>query len=96
MPKVFRATLGVAAFSTFVGIFSHIFGDNDTPANDTLNVKALGFEPLANLASDNSLNLDESALSEGLSPENYQKLTKAISGLGHVGEGHCAVIGNQS
>ena len=76
--------------------FDHIFGDNDTPADDALNVEALGFEPLANLASNNSLNLNESALSEGLSSENYQKLTKAISGLGHVGEGHCAVIGNQS
>jgi hypothetical protein len=76
--------------------FDHIFGDNDTPADDALNVEAIGFEPLANLASGNSLNLDESALSERLSPENYQKLTKAIAGLGHVGEGHCAVIGNQS
>ncbi len=75
--------------------FDHIFGDNDTPADDALNVAALGFEPLANLASDNSVNLDESALSDGLSPENYQKLTKAIASLGHVGEGHCAVISNQ-
>jgi hypothetical protein len=75
--------------------FDHIFGDKDTPADDPLNVGALEFEPLANLASGNSLNLDESALSEGLSPENYQKLTKAIVGLGHVGEGHRAVIGDR-
>ncbi|MGF1540580.1 MAG: DUF4382 domain-containing protein [Pleurocapsa sp.] len=75
--------------------FDHIFGDNDAPADDALNVEALGFEPLANLASGNSLNLDESTMSDGLSPENYQKLTKAIAGLGHVGEGHCAVISNQ-
>ncbi len=70
--------------------FDHIFGDNEAPADDALNLEALGFEPLADLASGNSLDLDESALSEELSPENYQKLTKAISGLGHVGEGHCA------
>jgi hypothetical protein len=76
--------------------FDHIFGDKDTPADDALNVGALGFEPLASLASGNSLNLDESALSQELSPENYQKLTKAIVGLGHVGEGHCAVMSDRS
>ena len=72
--------------------FDHIFGDSETPADDALNAEAVGFQPLADLASGNSLDLNESELSEGLSPENYQKLTKAISGLGHVGEGHCAVI----
>ena len=74
--------------------FDHIFGDEATPAEDTLNVEALGFEPLAILASGDRLEVDESILSAQLSPENYQKLTKAISGLGHVGEGHCAASSN--
>ncbi len=70
--------------------FDHIFGNKETSADDALNLEALGFEPLAVLASGDRLSADESVLSEELSPENYQKLTKAISSLGHVGEGHCA------
>lgn len=69
--------------------FDHLFGDQSTPADDALNLEALGFQPLANLASANQLNLDQTTLSQQLAPENYQKLTNAIVGLGHVGEGHC-------
>ena len=71
--------------------FDHIFGDADTPASDALNQGALGFGPLANLASNGTLQLDEAELSNQLSEPEYQQLTEAISGLGHVGEGHCVV-----
>ncbi len=72
--------------------FDHIFGDGETSADDALNVDALGFEPLAQLASANDLTIDDDTLTQQLSPEDQEKLTKAIIGLGHVGEGHCAVI----
>ena len=71
--------------------FDHIFGDADTPAEDALNQDALGFQPLANLASNGTLQLDEAELANQLSDREYQQLTEAISGLGHVGEGHCVV-----
>ena len=75
--------------------FDHIFGDADTPAEDALNQDALGFEPLADLASNGMLQLTDTELAEGLSKPEYQKLTEAVSGLGHVGEGHCVVNNSQ-
>ena len=72
--------------------FDHIFGDRETSPDDALNVDALGFEPLAKLASGDSLTIDDATLDQQLSPEDQEKLTKAVIGLGHVGEGHCAVI----
>ena len=72
--------------------FDHIFGDSETSPDDALNVDALGFEPLAKLASNDSLTIDDATLTQQLSPEDQEKLTKAIIGLGHVGEGHCAVV----
>ncbi len=72
--------------------FDHIFGDSETSPDDALNVDALGFEPLAKLASSDSLTIDDAILEQQLSPEDQEKLTKAVIGLGHVGEGHCAVI----
>ena len=72
--------------------FDHIFGDADTPSQDALNQDALGFQPLAKLASNGTLQLDNEELASQLSTEDYQKLTEAITGLGHVGEGHCEMI----
>ena len=72
--------------------FDHIFGDSETSPDDALNVDALGFEPLAKLASGDSLTIDDATLDQQLSPEDQEKLTKAVIGLGHVGEGHCAAI----
>ena len=74
--------------------FDHIFGDAKAPVGDALNQDALGFQPLADLTISQSLELDEQDLSSSLSSQNYQKLTEAVLGLGHVGEGHC-VISNQ-
>ncbi len=75
--------------------FDHIFGDANTPSDDALNQDALGFQPLADLAVNESLELNETDLSTSLSPQNYQKLTEAVLGLGHVGEGHCVVSTSQ-
>jgi hypothetical protein len=73
--------------------FDHIFGDADTPASDSLNQDAVGFEPMAALAQDGTLKADMATLEQKLSKEDYQKLQQAIAGLGHVGEGHCRLEG---
>jgi len=72
--------------------FDHLFGDGDAPADDEINTGALGFEPLATLASDGTLELDEEQLKSELSPEEYQKLQEILPSLGHVGEGHCEAL----
>ncbi|HHP7229885.1 MAG TPA: DUF4382 domain-containing protein [Xenococcaceae cyanobacterium] len=72
--------------------FDHIFGDGEASADDAINVGALGFAPLAQLASGDRLIVDDATLSQKLSPEDQKTLNKALIGLGHVGEGHCAVI----
>lgn len=69
--------------------FDHIFGDGEAPAEDDINTGALGFEPLAQLANGNTLNIDTSALEASLAPAEYETLEKALTSLGHVGEGHC-------
>lgn len=69
--------------------FDHLFGDADTPSNDELNIGALGFQPLANLAQNGELKVDLPTLQKSLSEQDYQTLNKNIKSLGHVGEGHC-------
>lgn len=66
----------------------HIFGDADTPADDGLNVGALGFDPLAALAQDGGVDVDMAGLEEGLTAEEYSKWLEILPTLGHVGEGH--------
>ncbi len=75
--------------------FDHIFGDGTVATKDEINQNALGFDPLANLATVDDLKLSQQDLKKGLSSEAYQKLEKAIAGLGHVGEGHCKFMGNE-
>ena len=69
--------------------FDHLFGDAETPADDPLNAGALGFEPLAALASDGQLDVDSAALEAQLSDTDFQTLMAVLPSLGHVGEGHC-------
>lgn len=69
--------------------FDHIFGDAETPADDGLNVCALGFEPFAALAEDGTVDVDMAMLKAEFSSEDYQKLLEEVlTTLGHVGEGH--------
>ena len=74
--------------------FDHIFGDISVPAEDALNIGAIGFEPLASLAQNGQLKLNQTDLEQKLNSEEYTKLQQAISGLGHVGEGHCRLESN--
>jgi len=69
--------------------FDHIFGDGDAPADDSLNVGALGFDPLAAVATDGALDVTIADLEATLSPEDFETLQDTLSTLGHVGEGHC-------
>ncbi|MDJ0686928.1 MAG: DUF4382 domain-containing protein [Xenococcaceae cyanobacterium MO_188.B32] len=74
--------------------FDHIFGDNSLPAEDALNQEAIGFEPFASLAQNGQLKVNQSDLAKKLNSEEYAKLQQAITGLGHVGEGHCRSSSN--
>ena len=49
------------------------------------------FQPLADLASNGTVKLNQADLANQLSPQDYQQLTEAIAGLGDLGEGHCVV-----
>lgn len=69
--------------------FDHVFGDGDAPPEDDINTGALGFEPLAALTDGDTVTVDQAALEAELSAEDYATLTKALTGLAHVGEGHC-------
>ncbi|MFP4132816.1 MAG: DUF4382 domain-containing protein [Halothece sp.] len=69
--------------------FDHIFGDSEAPEDDGINTGAVGFEPMAALAEDETVDVDLATLEQELSSQDYETLEKAIVGLGHVGEGHC-------
>lgn len=69
--------------------FDHIFGDGDAPADDSLNVGALGFDPLAALAEGGELNVTMGDLASQLSDEDFATFIDTLGTLGHVGEGHC-------
>jgi hypothetical protein len=69
--------------------FDHLFGEGSNPADDPLNLTALGFDPIAALATDGRVEADLSTLQANLSPEDYDRLEAALVELGHAGEGHC-------
>lgn len=70
----------------------HLFGDAGAAEDDSINLTALGFDPLANLAEDGVVDVSTDELAELLSSEEYALLTDTvIPELGHVGEGHCQV-----
>ncbi|MGI0487745.1 DUF4382 domain-containing protein [Pantanalinema rosaneae CENA516] len=69
--------------------FDHLFGDAGSPMTDDLNQQALGFDPLAKLATGGKVDVNTAALKQGLSTEDFQKFQGILPSLGHVGEGHC-------
>ena len=71
----------------------HVFGDAELPPDDGLNVAALGFEPLAQVGTGGSLDVDMAALEGKLAPADYRMLVNTLLTLGHVGEGHCHLEG---
>ncbi|MEL6403889.1 MAG: DUF4382 domain-containing protein [Chloroflexota bacterium] len=69
--------------------FDHIFGDAETPLDDSLNAEAPGFDMLAPLASDGVLDVTLADLEMSLTEEEYVTFVNVLPSLGHVGEGHC-------
>lgn len=70
--------------------FDHLFGDGTAPATDAINTGALGFDPLAAIATGDALEATSETLKAQLTPEDHQLLMEILPNLGHVGEGHCA------
>jgi len=69
--------------------FDHIFGDAETAADDELNTAAPGFQPFADLAVDDVLDMNMAQIQAGMESGAYAKLLDMLPTLGHVGEGHC-------
>ncbi len=70
--------------------FDHLFGDGEAPADESINTGALGFDPLAALATSGTLEIDQAGLRDQLAADDYALLMDILPGLGHTGEGHCA------
>lgn len=64
----------------------HLFGDITADEEDPY---ALGFDPLAEVAEDGTIEADLATLESELSEEDYQTFVDALPTIGHVGEGHC-------
>ncbi len=75
--------------------FDHVFGDAGVAADETVNVNAFGFTPFAALAADDTLTTRTSDLQAQLGAEEYGRLMKTFTSLGHVGEGHCYEANHQ-
>lgn len=71
--------------------FDHIFGDGEAAPEDEINTGALGFDPLAAIAQNGQLEIDQATLKTQLSAADYALLEETVAGLAHVGEGHCAL-----
>ncbi len=70
----------------------YFFGDGGQPASGILNSTALGFEPLAALAENSVLDIDQAGLEAQLSASDYNLLSNAVPELGKVGVGRCFYI----
>lgn len=69
--------------------FDHIFGDAETPMEETINVEAPGFDVFAPLAIDGVIDVTLDDLEMNLSEEDYAMFVNILPSLGHTGEGHC-------
>lgn len=70
--------------------FDHLFGDREAEAEAAINTRALGFEPLAAIATSEGVDANLDTLREQLATEDYQRIMEILPNLAHVGEGHCA------
>ena len=69
--------------------FDHLFGDSNANPDEEINTEALGFAPLAAIATAGKVEVDMETFKKKLSPTNYEKFMAILPSLGHVGEGHC-------
>ena len=68
--------------------FDHIFGDKEAAITDHINTGSVGFEFFNTFSKDGKLEVTQEMLKNSAA---YSVLIKAISTLGHLGEGHCEV-----
>lgn len=66
----------------------HFFGSDEAAADDEMNVNALGFDPLAEIATDGALDVTLADLKQQLSAADFEKIEAFFLHFGHVGEGH--------
>ena len=69
--------------------FDHLFGDGSASPDEEINTGALGFAPLAAIATAGKVEVNMAQLKNKFSPAEYQKFMAILPSLGHVGEGHC-------
>jgi hypothetical protein len=69
--------------------FDHIFGDAESPLEDSLNAEAPGFDMFAALATEGVVDVSLADLEMALAAEDYAMFVNVLPSLGHVGEGHC-------
>ncbi|CDM95676.1 hypothetical protein SPLC1_S511080 [Arthrospira platensis C1] len=88
--KGFLEANGVAKLETTFH-FDHFFGRSDRPIDQSPNDEAIGFQPFANIAEGDTLNVTSQELQQLLTEEEYNTLVFSVTELGHVGEGHCRI-----
>ncbi len=67
----------------------HFFGRDDRALDDSMNLGAFGFGPLAELAVDGSVVVNVADLEAALDSETFDILVNVFTHFAHVGEGHC-------
>jgi hypothetical protein len=72
--------------------FDHLFGDGTAAADDEINTGALGFDPLAAIATDGQIETSISQLKTQLDSADVERLNEIVPNLAHVGEGHCRAV----
>ncbi|MDV2998657.1 MAG: hypothetical protein N5P05_000263 [Chroococcopsis gigantea SAG 12.99] len=66
--------------------FERLFGNAERAASDTINQNAIGFQPLANLSRNQSLNLDEASL------KTYLPLTQNLTNVNNISDNNCNLV----
>jgi hypothetical protein len=66
--------------------FDHIFGDKEADLDNHINTGSVGFDFFNAYTKGGVLDVNQDQLKEAA---DFSKLIKALSSLGHLGEGHC-------
>jgi hypothetical protein len=69
--------------------FDHLFGTDEEDPDDPMNLGALGFAPLAEMAEGGSIEVNMSSLRKSLDASDFGLIEGILLHFGHVGEGHC-------
>ncbi len=73
--------------------FDHIFGDKGAPADSHINTDSVGFDFFNAYTENGKLDVSQNIFKKST---GYKTFIKAVSTLGHLGEGHCHVSGMTS